>query len=225
MLELFNNAPMPDVGKINNLSLFIKRQQMTRILFMYELYKKVVPIHGSVMEFGVRWGQDMAMWECFRGMLEPYNYNRKIIGFDTFAGFPSVSEHDRASVGDLGVTAGYEYFLEQVLQKQEAESPIPIQKFRLVKGNVMDTLPAYLKTYPETLIAFAYFDLDLYEPTRFCLDAIEECLVRGSVIGFDELNNHNWPGETKAFLESLAYCHKLRRLPWAPTMSYIVWGE
>lgn len=34
------------------------------------------------MEFGVRWGQNLALFESFRGIYEPYNYNRKIVGFD-----------------------------------------------------------------------------------------------------------------------------------------------
>jgi hypothetical protein len=46
------------------------------------------------MEFGVRWGQNMALFTSFRNIYEPYNVSRKIIGFDTFAGFPSISEQD-----------------------------------------------------------------------------------------------------------------------------------
>jgi len=61
---------------------------------MNDLYRKSMDMHGVIMEFGVRWGQDLALFECFRGMYEPFNHNWKILGFDTFSGFPSVHEKD-----------------------------------------------------------------------------------------------------------------------------------
>src|SRR5208337_4902884 len=92
--DLLENCPIPQDEKLNNLGLFIKRQNMSRVIFFYELYKKILNVHGSIIMFGVRWGQDVAMLEAFRGMLEPFNYNRKIIGFDTFEGFPSITMRD-----------------------------------------------------------------------------------------------------------------------------------
>ena len=53
----------------------------------HELYQKILNVHGVVIEFGTRWGQNLALFESFRGMYEPYNHFRKIIGFDTFEGF------------------------------------------------------------------------------------------------------------------------------------------
>ena len=44
------------------------------------------------MDFGTRWGNNMALFSIFRGMYEPFNRHRKIIGFDTFSGFPSINE-------------------------------------------------------------------------------------------------------------------------------------
>jgi hypothetical protein len=36
----------------------------------------------------------MALFTTLRNIYEPYNMSRKIIGFDTFEGFPSVSPQD-----------------------------------------------------------------------------------------------------------------------------------
>ena len=41
----------------------------------------------------------------------------------------------------------------------------------------------------------------LYEPTQAALEAIKPCLVPGSVVMLDELNNKDYPGETRAFKE------------------------
>jgi hypothetical protein len=91
-LELLKSTPIPDDELLGNLGLFLSRQTLSRILFMHELYQKIINVHGVVIEFGVRWGQNLALFESFRGIYEPYNFNRKIIGFDTFSGFPEIEK-------------------------------------------------------------------------------------------------------------------------------------
>ncbi|HEU0072911.1 MAG TPA: crotonobetainyl-CoA--carnitine CoA-transferase, partial [Dehalococcoidia bacterium] len=164
--ELFSKAPIPPYELLRNLGLFTNRQTLSRILFFHELYKQIVGIHGVVMEFGVRWGHNLALFSSFRGIYEPYNYMRKIIGFDTWSGFPSVSEKDGKDeiikVGALQVGEDYDKYLAQVLDYHESESPLShIKKYELVKGDCMETLEKYLTDHPETIIALAYLDLDL----------------------------------------------------------------
>src|SRR5262249_33172957 len=153
------------------------------------------------------WGQNLVTLTNLRGMFEPYNYSRKIIGFDTFTGFPSGhpkdGSHEAIKLGAYSVTEGYEHYLSTVLDYHERESPLPhIVKHELVKGDVTVELPGYLQRHPETIIAFAWFDLDLYEPTKKCLDLIRPYLVKGSIIGFDELIDPQFPGETVALREA-----------------------
>lgn len=224
-LDLFNGCPVPENEKINHLGLFIRRQAMSRIIFMYELYKKIIGVHGVILEFGVRWGQDLALFESFRGMLEPFNYNRKIVGFDTFEGFPSISDKDKLTrEGDMGVTEKYEVYLDKMLEAHESTSPIShLKKYELVKGDATLTFKRYLDEHPETIISFAYFDFDIYEPTKICLELCRDRLTRGSIIGFDELNHPDWPGETVALKEILGLDKvRVERLPFMPTGSYIV---
>lgn len=80
------------------------------------------------MEFGVRWGRNLALFESLRGIHEPFNHNRKIVGFDTFEGFPSTHEKDGDAdivrVGAYDVTEKYEDFLAEILAYHEQESPI-----------------------------------------------------------------------------------------------------
>lgn len=227
-LKLFKDCPIPEDELLSNLGLFIKRQDLSRILFMNSLYKKIINVHGVVVEFGVRWGQNLALFESFRGIYEPFNYSRKIVGFDTFEGFPLTHEKDGksdiASVGAYSVTEGYEEYLKQALDYHEQESPIAhIKKYQLVKGDAVVEIDRYLKDNPETIIALAYFDLDLYEPTRKCLEAIKTHLTRGSIIGFDELNLHDFPGETLALKEVLGLGrYRVTRSAYSSLQSYIV---
>ncbi|HTX47082.1 MAG TPA: hypothetical protein VMD48_12405 [Solirubrobacteraceae bacterium] len=215
--ETYLRSPIPANEQLDNLGLFINRQTLSRMLFMHELYLQVLDVPGVVFDLGTRWGQNLALFGSFRGMYEPFNYPRKVVGFDTFEGFPSIDSRDgEAEVvtpGSLSVTPGYESYLAAVLDYHERESPIShIPKYEIVKGDVTATVPEWLRTHPETVIALAYFDLDLYEPTRECLEAIRPRLTRGSVIGFDELNHPEFPGETAAVMEVFGLDHvRLRR--------------
>jgi hypothetical protein len=208
--ELFRRCPIPQSELLDNVGLFARRQLLSRIFWMAELYRKVLPVHGVVMEFGVRWGQNLVLFHSFRGMWEPFNYSRKIVGFDTFGGFPSEAI-DNADGGGTHVVAGghgvseaYELYLDRLLEYHESESPIShVRKYHLVKGDVSTTVPSYLKENPETIVALAYFDLDLYKPTKECLKAILPHLTKGSVLGFDEVGFHSFPGETAALKEVL----------------------
>ena len=54
--KFFKNSPIPENEILSNLGLYIKRQGITRILVMNELYKKIIDVNGIIIEFGVRWG-------------------------------------------------------------------------------------------------------------------------------------------------------------------------
>jgi hypothetical protein len=226
--ELFRKCPIPENELLLNLSLFIKRQDISMLLFMNELYQKILGVHGVVMEFGVRWGKNLALFENFRGLYEPFNHNRKIIGFDTFTGFPSVNSKDGSDgiikTGSFNVTEYYDEYLDQVLSYHEQESPIAhIKKYELIKGDASEQILKYLDQHPETIVALAYFDFDIYEPTLACLKAIRNRITRGSVIGFDELNVSRYPGETIALSEVFGLdLYKIHHSIYSPTQSYIV---
>ncbi|MEK7074334.1 MAG: TylF/MycF/NovP-related O-methyltransferase [Patescibacteria group bacterium] len=225
--KTFKDCPIPDDELLSNLGLFIRRQDLSRLLFMNDLYKKIIDVHGIIVEFGVRWGRNLALCESFRGMYEPFNHRRKIVGFDTFEGFPSVhakdGESDIASLGAYATTKKYDEYLEQILNYHEKESPVShIKKYQLIKGDATIEIHKYLKHNPETIIALAYFDFDIYQPTKKCLEAIKGHLTKGSVIGFDELNSHDFPGETAALKEVFGLDkYKIIRSPHS-VQSYIV---
>lgn len=226
--DLYRQAPIASDEILANLGLFLKRQDLSEILFITELYKQIVGIHGVIMEFGVRWGRNLALLQSLRGIFEPYNHNRKIIGFDTFSGFPSVDSKDgKSSIiheGAYSVTENYDEYLEQVLSYHETESPIGhIKKFELRKGDGTKELVKYLDENPQTIISMAYFDFDLYEPTKICLEKVLEHTTKGSLIAFDQLNHKDYPGETLALKEVLGLDSRtIHKSPLSPTQSYII---
>jgi hypothetical protein len=224
----FKQCPIPEDEILSNLGLFLNSKNLSRILFMNHLYQQIIDVQGIILEFGVRWGQNVSLFSALRGIYEPFNRHRKIVGFDTFKGFPAISEKDGKSElmkeGELAVSDNYIDYLTRVMEFQEKDNPLShIKKFELVAGDAVVEIDKYLKEHPETIIALAYFDFDIYEPTRKCLEAIRPHLVKGSVLGFDELNDHDSPGETIALREVFGLNNiKLKRYRYASRVSYFV---
>jgi hypothetical protein len=80
-----------------------------------------------------------------------------------------------------------------------------------------------LQTHPETIVALAYFDPDIYEPTRKCLELLKNHVTRGSVLVFDELNLHEFPGETLALKDVFGLDRfRIQRSPYGSMQSYLV---
>ena len=128
--------------------------------------------------------------------------------------------------GAYAVAENYEEYLTNLLALKEGQGAAltHLQRFVILKGDAADKLEEYLHHHPETLIAFAYFDMDIYAPTEKCLRLIQKHLTKGSVVGFDELNFADFPGETCAFQEVVgSVTVKLRQNPYCSAeMFYVV---
>ncbi len=228
LVKLLDRAPVPQTEILANLNLFMTRSELSRTLFMIEMYQKVLNTPGVILEFGTRWGRNLALWMTCRSLFEPLNLSRKIIGFDTFMGFPSVSDVDGQSEhiveGHLSVTPQYAEYLEELLSVHQALSPQPhLQTYTIIKGDIIETLPAYFSDHPETIVSLAYFDVDLYEPTKRSLEVIKDRIAVGSVIGFDELNLEDYPGETIALKEVFGFTkYRLHRDPISGHRAYMI---
>lgn len=227
-IEHFRQCPIPDDEILSNLALFINSKNLSRILFMNHIYLQIIDIPGSIIEFGIRWGQNIAMFAALRGIYDPFNRHRKIIGFDTFKGFPSLSEKDGKSMlmkkGNLAVPQNYFDYITKLIELHEKDNPLShIKKFELIAGDANIEIEKYLDKYPETIIALAYFDFDIYEPTKKCLEAIRPRLIKGSILAFDELNDHDSPGETIALMETFGLHNiALKRHRYTSRTSYFV---
>jgi len=87
----FKNGNDSTFEKLSNFSKYVSRQDLTRFLARYEIYKKILDVDGSIIECGVKFGGGLMTFAQLSSIFEPVNYTRKIIGFDTFSGFPIFS--------------------------------------------------------------------------------------------------------------------------------------
>jgi hypothetical protein len=225
--EMFEKSPLPPDDLMFNLGLYVRSSLLVKFIVLHELYARFKSVPGVLMEFGTWLGQNLVLLENLRAIHEPFNKQRLIIGFDTFQGYPAdgaISPEVTKTHHAYTTTTGYPEYLSELLEVHEGNNAFGHIRgnCRLVQGDVEKTAPGYFMDHPETLVAFAFFDLGLYEPTVAALRALKPHLLPGTVILFDELTWAGAPGEAIAFKEVFAGTHyRIEKCQWYPSKSIV----
>ena len=229
MEEVFALSGESLKDKIDAFAKFASRQAISKFLVRHEIFKQILEVNGSIVECGVLHGAGLFTFAKLSAIYEPVNHTRKIIGFDTFEGFPSVSEQDlgtgSSSHLERGGLAGSNLAeLEHAIALFDANRSLShIPKVELVKGDLGITGPQYLERNLHLVISLLYLDMDIYQPTKIALQTFLPRMPKGAIIAFDELNTSTFPGETIALQETLGISSlRLRRHPIDPYISYAV---
>jgi hypothetical protein len=227
----FETSVVPLSQRLQNFARHVRRQDIARFLTKYEIFKLSLPVNGSIVECGVFAGGGLMSWAHFSSILEPYNHTRRVIGFDTFTGFPSVHKKDtRAGKSDhlhkgaFNISSSIKDEIAALAGMHDRNRPLGhIPKVDLVAGDACETIPRYVEDNPHLLISLLYLDFDIYAPTKAALDNLYPRIVKGGVVAFDELNCQEFPGETTAFLEAFQLEKiELKRFPMDPHISYFI---
>lgn len=225
--EVFANSDDDLSIRLENMARYARRAQVTRFAALYELFKLVLPVKGSVVECGVFRGASFMTFAQLSAALEPTNLTRRIYGFDSFGGFPSVSARDcpqqtGAAAGDLASDSYAE--LNRLLEIYDTDRFLGhVPKARLIRGDVTATIPEFVAANQHLVVSLLFMDLDLYEPTLTALRHFVPRMPKGAVLAFDELDNPLWPGETAAVLDELGLGRlELRRFEFDPYIAYAV---
>lgn len=225
---LFEANPSSWEVKLENFPKYVRRQNMTRFLSLYEIFKRQLTVKGSIIECGVNHGFGLMSWAKFSAILEPVNLTRRIYGFDTFEGFPGISEQDRSAasqhvkVGDLAADVHDE--LTQLIDVYDSTRFIGhVKKVNLVRGDALQTIPQFVADNPHLVVSLLFMDFDLYEPTKVALEHFLPRMPKGALLAFDELDNPLWPGETLAMLEAHAKRPlRIERVEFDPYIGFAV---
>lgn len=213
--------------KLQNFPKYIRRQDATRFLSCYEIFKKALSVKGSIVDCGVYRGFSLMSWALFSTILEPVNLTRRIYGFDTFGGFSSVSTGDEnkfreINAGELS-SDSYEELSEIIHTYDSNRFLGHIKKVELIKGDAQKTIPKFIKENPHLVVSLLFLDFDLYEPTKIAIENFYPRMPKGGIIAFDELDNPIWPGETLALLDSLGIENlKIQRVESDPFIGYAI---
>lgn len=204
--------------------LYMNRQLATSILSRIHLFEKIVNVQGAIVECGVHKANSLMLYYHLSCILEPYNFNRKIIGFDTFEGFRSISGKDSEKLRETDFSnTNYERIQQWIDAHDSNRAVSHIPKVELVKGDACATISKFVEDNPHLIIALLYLDFDIYEPTNIALKHLLPLVPKGGIVGFDEINCRKWVGETIALKENLKLGDiRLQKFYYDPWVSYYV---
>jgi hypothetical protein len=228
MENYFEHSLGTNIDKLRNFTKYVPRQTLSLFLAKNELFQRVVGIHGNIIECGVFLGGGLMSWAQLSSIYEPINHIRRIIGFDTFTGFPDIGEKDKGDNLDYTIKGGLATHayddLQECIRLYDSNRHIGhIPRVELVVGDAMKTIPEYLQKNPHLVVAMLYLDFDLYEPTKLAIETFLPRMPKGAVLVFDELNQSQWPGETLAVMDTIGLRNlQIQRFPFTPQLSFAV---
>jgi predicted O-methyltransferase YrrM len=194
-----------------------------KLLARADLVRMVVDVPGDIVDCGTFKGISTLQFAQFLRIYKPHS-GARVVSFDTFeARFPWVRPDEAASAADhmerLYEATAYEQ-LTEAIGRLGLGSQVEI-----VKGDIVETLPAYIADKPGFRIGLLHCDLDVFAATKKVLEAAWPRLCVGGIVVFDQYAVRNW-GESDAadlFLSTLSHAPRLRSLPGAPTpTAYLV---
>jgi hypothetical protein len=225
----FDTGPGTILDRLKTFTKYVPTGDIGRFVLKDRIFQKILGVHGHIVECGVFLGGGVMTWAQLSALYEPLNHARRIVGFDTFSGFPEVHAKDsteipnpRSHPGGFAAPA-YDELLEVIRLFDHARPIGHIPRVSLVKGDALVTMPQYVAESPHLVVALLYLDFDVYEPTKAAIETFLPRMPKGSVIAFDELNHASWPGETMAVLDSIGIRSlRLERFAFQSTISFAV---
>ena len=96
-----------------------------------------------------------------------------------------------------------------------------IPRCEIIKGDIVKTVPEFVKNKPELSVAMLILDTDLYQPSKVALESFLPLMPQGGIVVLDEVCYRNFAGETKAVKEVLGLNNiELKRLPLDACVGY-----
>lgn len=222
--EHFNKFNISKREIWRNFQLYTRPVFLKKFLAHYEFFLKIMNLPGDIVELGVYRGVSLFSWAKFMEIRNMGDRHKKVIGFDNFKGFGSLDEKDGAESPDVGKKESgfhsgvFEEPLLDAINIFDTDRFIPYKpRIVLVKGDILETVPDFVKSNPGMRIALLHFDVDLYKPTMIGLQHLWPLVVPGGVVLFDEYGIPPWEGESKAvdeFFEGEKI--SIKRLDWCP---------
>ena len=190
---------LPDFAKAfeyeNNFHLSCDNTRLGKIIAHYELFKMAKNLPGAMIECGVFKGASFVQFAGFRDLFGN-SFSHKLIAFDTFGQFPETNfEEDKKYRNNFVQEAGEQSIskeqLLEVLRKKGVDKNV-----ELVAGNIVKSVPEYLKKNPHLKISLLNLDTDIYEPAVVILKYFWPKIVKKGILILDDYGTY--PGETKA---------------------------
>lgn len=169
-------------------------------------------IPGDIFEFGVYTGRSLALLshyhEVNRKGIHKIDFQRRVVGFDSFEGLPSSDDHPRWKPGMFRVNHSFHPICKQGEKVSEEVILALFEQYQLPRptieaGDFATVLPRVMgEKYRQA--AVVHIDCDLYDSTRTVLFGIQPTLQEGTIFLFDDwfhFRGSKHKGEQRAFYE------------------------
>ena len=178
---------------ITNYGLFSGDSNLFKTLQIKEIIDRIKNVKGDIIEFGVWKGNTSLL---IKKILDIYKIKKKLYLFDHFKGLKHFEKSDKFNkkFHKYGKYKGNKKFIKDLIN---------FFKFKNISIVDMNAMELSKKTFNKKKFSLAIVDVDLYQPTKKILEAINPYMQKNSLIVFDEGNDKSWPGENKALNEFL----------------------
>jgi hypothetical protein len=224
--EVFKSENYSFSDILINFAAHVRRREIARLLAHYELFKKVQAVPGHIIELGVSKAGSLLAWAKFVETFSPCDRAKKVVGFDHFLGNQNFAAEDGPLRNDASnkVVGGFKASATaiQTLVKLSNDDNLIAgnERVSLVVGDLMDTIPYFLKENPGLKISLLHIDCDLYKPSKFALEQLEPLVTQNGMIIFDEYGLIPWEGETRAsdeYFKKIGVKPNYEKLNFVPT--------
>ncbi len=208
-------------------NLFMNEERFSKLLIHYEVFKKIKNIPGSIIECGVFKGTSFSRFAMLRELIGNKKKN-KLVAFDVFSDeFPNTNfqnekiqrKHWIKTAGGSSISTNQ---IDKIFKKKK------IENYELIKGDVLKTIPKFIKNNPKLKISLLNIDIDFVETTQCVLDNFYDKVVKGGIVLFDNYQGVGtggtfYKGETDTINKFLKKINKkVIKFPFFNRPSYII---
>jgi len=166
-----------------------------KLLWRFKFFESVIELPGDIVEVGVFKGSGVATFQKF---IEIFCHNsfKRVIGFDIFDVNESEKILEKDSILDscemkkvYSRCKGNDLSFDAVTARLTSMN---MGKATLVKGDVENSIPVFLKENPGFRISILYMDVDIERPTYKALSLLWDRILPGGIVIFDEYEYHKF---------------------------------
>lgn len=212
-LNHLNESDLKVDDFMEHFTAYVGHMSLSRVIGLYELYKKTLGISGHIGEIGVYKGASFFLFLKLVKIFEGESLTQ-VHGFDWFEG--TVTDDIELKVDPLSYKGDYD----------EIKELIQLQGFKnsgfLHKMDVTKELSDFLNKNKHLQFKLFFLDAGLYKVVKSTLKLVWDRITPGGIVILDQFNHELAPGETMAVRELLPNV-KVKTLPniWMPT-GYII---
>lgn len=212
-LNYLNSKNIPLADWMEHFSSYIGHMSLSRVLGLYDLYKKTLGVSGHIGEIGIYKGASFFLFAKLIKIFEAESLTQ-VHGFDWFQG--TGDDDIKMKIEQGGYKQSYEDIVE-LNQKQGFENLAFIHKM-----DVVEELEGFLNDNLHLQFKLFFMDAGTHKVVKASLPLIWERITPGGILILDQYNHELSPGETLGVREILPN-QKVQIIPniWMPS-GYIV---